>query len=144
MVTLRRESGAVGAVRLAKAWIVVLGLALASPVVAGDRALDFPPLPFPPEIEGLHGLSPVFPRGRDSYLSRLHAAAEEIGLPPALADAVALVESGYDANARGADGEVGLMQVLPTTAAMLGHKGSLADLFEPEVIIRLWVVFLVL
>jgi hypothetical protein len=105
-------------------------------------AADFAALPLPPEIDRLYDLSPDLPRGRDTYLARLHSAAEEVGLPPALADAVALVESRYDPYARGGDGEVGLMQILPTTAAMLGHRGSLAELFDPEVNIRYGVRYL--
>ncbi len=41
------------------------------------------------------------------------------------------VESGYNAKARGGVGEIGLMQVRPSTAAMMGFTGSLARLAEP-------------
>jgi len=39
-------------------------------------------------------------------------------------------------------GEVGLMQILPATAAMLGHTGSLLDLMRPETNIRYGVLYL--
>jgi len=42
------------------------------------------------------------------------------GLPIALVDAVITMESGYNPSARGAAGEVGLMQVKPATARMVG------------------------
>lgn len=64
------------------------------------------------------------------------------GLPPALADAVAFVESGYDAGAVGAVGELGLMQVRPATAAMLGHRGPAAELLDPATNVRFGVAYL--
>jgi len=80
--------------------------------------------------------------GRALYLSTIVREAESRGLPPAVADAVTSVESGYDPNRVGGVGEVGLMQVRPQTAAMLGYKGSVADLFEPDVNIRYGVAYL--
>ncbi len=41
------------------------------------------------------------------------------------------IESGYRRDARGLDGEVGLLQVLPSTAVMLGFRGDLEALAEP-------------
>jgi hypothetical protein len=59
-----------------------------------------------------------------------------------LADAVATVESAYDAGARGASGEIGLMQVLPSTADMLGFRGDLVQLADPATNIRFGVQYL--
>jgi hypothetical protein len=42
----------------------------------------------------------------------------------------------------GGVGEIGLMQVRPTTAAMLGFRGSHAELAEPEANIRYGVAYL--
>ena len=80
--------------------------------------------------------------GRRAYLDLITREAEARGLPPAVADAVATVESGYDPAAVGGIGEVGLMQVRPTTAAMLGHKGKVADLAIPETNIHFGVAYL--
>jgi Transglycosylase SLT domain len=80
--------------------------------------------------------------GRSRYAPLLSAEAMQHGIPPALADAVATVESAYDAGARGTSGEVGLMQVLPSTADMLGFRGSLAELADPATNIRLGVKYL--
>jgi transglycosylase-like protein with SLT domain len=123
---------------------LILGLGLFAATAAAEelRPGDFPALPLPPAVEGLGGLASDTPAARQSYLSALNRAAEENGLPPALADAVAFVESGYAADAAGADGEVGLMQILPTTAALLGHSGDRADLFEPRTNIRYGVLYL--
>lgn len=52
------------------------------------------------------------------------------------------IESGYDPSARGGAGEIGLMQVMPGTAAMLGLVGTDAELAVPETNIRLGVEYL--
>lgn len=72
----------------------------------------------------------------------IRAEAEGTGMPPELAEAVATVESGLDPRAVGGVGEIGLMQVLPSTARMLGFSGALPKLFEPEVNIRYGVRYL--
>src|ERR1700681_4723179 len=75
--------------------------------------------------------------GRSRYAPLLTAEAIRRGIPPALADAVATVESAYDTGARGSSGEIGLMQVLPSTADMLGFRGDLAQLADPTTNIQL-------
>lgn len=72
----------------------------------------------------------------------LRAEAEGSGMPPELAEAVATVESGLNPRAVGGVGEIGLMQVLPSTARMLGFSEPLPKLFEPEVNIRYGVRYL--
>ncbi|MBO0733427.1 MAG: transglycosylase SLT domain-containing protein [Methylocapsa sp.] len=79
---------------------------------------------------------------RRSYRALIRTEAEKNGLPPDIADAVAAIESGYDPAALGAAGEIGLMQVLPSTAAMLGFRGDLAELSRPDVNIRFGVAYL--
>lgn len=68
--------------------------------------------------------------------------AEIRRLPPEIADAVMKIESNYNPDARGGAGEIGLMQVMPPTARMLGHKGTDQDLADPETNIRLGVRYL--
>jgi len=80
--------------------------------------------------------------GRSRFAPLLTAEAVRRGIPPALADAVATVESAYNAAARGASGEIGLMQVLPSTADMLGFRGNLAQLADPATNIHLGVGYL--
>jgi soluble lytic murein transglycosylase-like protein len=79
---------------------------------------------------------------RNAYLAVITRAAEQAGIPPALADTVAQVESAYDPQAIGAVGEVGLMQVRPQTAAMLGYRGDRDGLFDPETNVRYGVMYL--
>jgi Transglycosylase SLT domain len=64
------------------------------------------------------------------------------GLPADIADAVVFVESGYDSNVVGRVGEIGLMQVRPETAAMLGFRGSNAELAMPAINIHYGVLYL--
>jgi Transglycosylase SLT domain len=63
-------------------------------------------------------------------------------LPADIAEAVVFVESSYDASTIGRVGEIGLMQVRPGTAAMLGFKGSAAELAKPELNIHYGVTYL--
>ena len=57
--------------------------------------------------------------------------AAKAGLPYAIVDAVMKIESGYDPSVVGGVGEIGLMQVRPETAAMLGFKGLPGQLADP-------------
>jgi soluble lytic murein transglycosylase-like protein len=82
------------------------------------------------------------PDGRARYRALIEKEAAQTGLPPEVAEAVMAVESGYNPDAIGGVGEIGLMQILPSTAAMLGFRGSLAELAVPETNIRYGVTYL--
>jgi soluble lytic murein transglycosylase-like protein len=69
----------------------------------------------------------------DAIISR-HAAQH--GIPASLARAVVRIESNYRPNARGRAGEIGLMQIKPSTARMMGYSGSAKGLYDPETNIR--------
>jgi soluble lytic murein transglycosylase-like protein len=62
--------------------------------------------------------------------------AKQYGVPVGLAHAVVSVESKFNPKARGSAGEVGLMQIKPATARMLGYRGSVSGLFDPDTNIR--------
>jgi hypothetical protein len=79
---------------------------------------------------------------RRPFWNLLTREAEKHGLPPEIADAVTAIESRYDPSAIGAVGEIGLMQVRPSTAAMLGFAGDATELARPEVNIRYGVAYL--
>jgi soluble lytic murein transglycosylase-like protein len=68
--------------------------------------------------------------------------AREQAVPAELVDAVALVESAYDPSRIGDAGEIGIMQVMPSTAAMLGFQGSEAQLADADTNIRYGVRYL--
>lgn len=63
------------------------------------------------------------PRLADKPFARLiHSAARDAALDPALVHAVIHVESGYNPGARSPKGALGLMQVMPETAARYGIR----------------------
>lgn len=72
----------------------------------------------------------------------VRAEAVKRGLPGEIADAVATVESNYRTGAIGNVGEIGLMQVLPSTARMLGFAGTNSELSNPATNIRYGVDYL--
>lgn len=73
-------------------------------------------------------------RGAIDKIIDRHAKAN--GVPLKLARAVVRIESNYRTNARGSAGEVGLMQIKPATARLMGYRGSLRGLFDPETNIK--------
>lgn len=91
-----------------------------------------------------HEIPAHAPRARwIANLRRIAAQqAEGKDIPLPIVMAVIEIESGFDPAARGADGEIGLMQVLPGTARMLGHIGAIDRLQAPETNIRLGVAYL--
>jgi soluble lytic murein transglycosylase-like protein len=82
------------------------------------------------------------PASRETFRTIARREALARGLPPEMADAVMRTESAYRADARGAAGEIGLMQVMPPTARMLGFTGTAAELADPETNIALGVRYL--
>jgi soluble lytic murein transglycosylase-like protein len=56
------------------------------------------------------------------YAALIHKAAHDAALNPALVHAVIEVESGYNATARSSKGAIGLMQLMPATAARYGVR----------------------
>jgi soluble lytic murein transglycosylase-like protein len=82
------------------------------------------------------------PGSREEYLEFAACEAKRSGLPAQVAYAVIEIESNFHPHARGGDGEVGLMQVMPSTAHMLGFRGTLDELAEPRTNIRYGVRYL--
>jgi soluble lytic murein transglycosylase-like protein len=82
------------------------------------------------------------PDSRAAYRMLIEREVRGTTLPADVADAVMGVESGYNPSRIGGDGEIGLMQLMPPTARMLGFSGTLAELAVPEVNIRLGVTYL--
>ncbi|MFC5387507.1 lytic transglycosylase domain-containing protein [Aquamicrobium segne] len=70
------------------------------------------------------------------YSTLINQYAANYGVPVSLAHAVIKVESNYRADALGRAGEVGLMQIKPATARMMGYSGSTKGLFHPETNIK--------
>lgn len=104
---------------------------------AGNKtaALAPPNLAAPPKLSGASN-------SRALYRSLIEREVRNTNLPADVAEAVMGVESGYDPSRIGADGEIGLMQVMPPTARMLGFSGSMAEFAAPEVNIRYGIMYL--
>jgi soluble lytic murein transglycosylase-like protein len=124
--------------------LAALIIAAASIVPAVAGSVD------PPPLFGGKTQLPLLPSpsgdpsdgSRESSRTLVRAEAARAGIPPDLADAVAEVESGYHFRAVGAAGEIGLMQVMPATAQMLGFTGTVSELAVPEVNVRFGVAYL--
>lgn len=82
------------------------------------------------------------PASRAAIRKIIERETAKTNLPADIAEAVVFVESGYNPTVIGAVGEIGLMQVRPETAAMLGFRGSNAELAEPDINIHYGVLYL--
>jgi len=85
---------------------------------------------------------PDSPATRAAIRRIIEREAANTRLPSDIAEAVVFVESRYDQTVIGSVGEIGLMQVRPETAAMLGFRGSSTELAAPAVNIHYGVLYL--
>ena len=69
-------------------------------------------------------------RQRGSVVAMIEAMAPQYGVPTWFALRIAKVESGYNANARGSHGELGVFQMKCATARGIGYKGNCAGLLN--------------
>src|ERR1700754_1833006 len=69
---------------------------------------------------------PDYPTSK--YFVLIAKYAKEYDVPVELAHAVVRVESNFNPNARGRAGEIGLMQIKPATARMMGYSGTKEEL----------------
>lgn len=76
------------------------------------------------------------------YADLIATHAKANGVPLDLARAVVRVESNFRVNARGSAGEVGLMQIKPSTARAMGYSGSTKALYNPETNLRFGMKYL--
>ncbi|HVT55666.1 MAG TPA: transglycosylase SLT domain-containing protein [Xanthobacteraceae bacterium] len=68
--------------------------------------------------------------------------AAKAGIPSDLVRAVIRVESDWDKELTGFAGEIGLMQIKPETARLMGFKGKDDALYDPATNIRWGVAYL--
>jgi soluble lytic murein transglycosylase-like protein len=153
--TFARRSGAnaLAACGLAISFVIGGGIsrATADPVSIGvvsanerTAPADVPPqdVAAPPPGQHLPMSAAGVSAGPTGYRALAEAEAGRAGLPSEIADAVMAVESGYNPAAIGGAGEIGLMQILPSTAHMLGFNGTTSDLAVPETNIHYGVTYL--
>ena len=61
---------------------------------------------------------------QNPYSALIAKYAKENGVPVVLATAVVQIESNFNPKRRGSAGEIGLMQIKPTTAKLMGYSGK--------------------
>jgi soluble lytic murein transglycosylase-like protein len=72
----------------------------------------------------------------ERYADIISKYAKQNGVEVDLATAVVQIESNFNPRMRGSHGEIGLMQIKPATARMMGYSGSAKGLFDPDTNIR--------
>jgi len=101
--------------------------------IAGDRNPDRAPR--------MQGIEPDgYTRLQLAEIVNRHAA--EAGVPADFVRAVIRVESDWDTNLTGRAGEIGLMQIKPSTAREMGYSGSDEALYDPDTNIRWGIAYL--
>jgi soluble lytic murein transglycosylase-like protein len=81
-------------------------------------------------------VSPSAVAGDGQYSAIIARYAASYGVPVSLANAVIRIESNYRPNMVGGAGEIGLMQIKPATARMMGYSGPIKGLFDPDTNIK--------
>jgi Transglycosylase SLT domain len=129
-IDLMRSHQREGWLSSATLMIVAIALSLASTSLrAGAETVG--PVEDPPDVTSRTAIRVI-----------IEKETATTGLPADIAEAVLFVESGYDPTVIGHVGEIGLMQVRPETAAMLGFRGSNDELAKPDVNIHYGVLYL--
>lgn len=121
--------------------MAALAALLATTTLPAAAGPDLPPSPGAPSRAAVADSTPSL-SGPEAYRALVRAEAARTGIPPDLADAVTETESSYNPATIGGAGEIGLMQVMPATARMLGFAGTLEELAQPATNIRLGVTYL--
>ncbi len=76
------------------------------------------------------------------YEGLIRQYADQYDVPVELAMAVVRIESSFRSTAKGSAGEIGLMQIKPATAKLMGYKGRASGLYDPETNIRFGMKYL--
>ena len=110
------------------------GITASDAVAVGDKAARLRPA----SVAGSK-----FPRlpqrwryARNEFSALIERYAAENGVPAELAHAIIEIESQFRPQVRGRAGEVGLMQIKPATARLMGFRGASGALFDPETNIK--------
>jgi soluble lytic murein transglycosylase-like protein len=79
---------------------------------------------------------------RTHYQGLIQKYASEYDVPAELALAVVQIESSFRPTVKGSAGEIGLMQIKPATAKLMGYDGAATGLYDPETNIRFGMKYL--
>jgi soluble lytic murein transglycosylase-like protein len=129
-------------------WGIRLGFSLAAVLVFAAPAAagydDDPAFAF-----GLKSVQPASANagrassgGNGHIKSLVDRHARSHGVPVNLARAVVRLESNFNPRARGRAGEIGLMQIKPSTARGIGYSGSATALYNPDTNLRWGMAYL--
>jgi soluble lytic murein transglycosylase-like protein len=87
------------------------------------------------------GVEPNFVK-RNELTEIVNRRAAEAGVPAEFVRAVIRVESDWDQELTGHAGEIGLMQIKPSTAREMGYRGTDSALYDPDTNVRWGVAYL--
>lgn len=76
------------------------------------------------------------------YSALIAKYAKQNGVAVELATAVIKIESNFNPKTRGSAGEIGLMQIKPATARLMGYAGRAKGLYDPETNIKFGMKYL--
>lgn len=114
---------------LARFAIFISALLAGTATILAEPVADGPVAKLPEASPAAAARPPVLDKLAFQLIAQREARLA--GLPYSLVDTVMKIESDYRADRVGSVGEIGLMQVRPTTAAMMGFRGTRADLADP-------------
>ncbi|MFJ6327167.1 MULTISPECIES: transglycosylase SLT domain-containing protein [unclassified Rhizobium] len=108
------------------------------PLKTVSRTTGFPVPSIPAELRNGGNSS----AGQDRYSALIAKYAKQNGVSVELAKAVVKIESNYNPRTRGSAGEIGLMQIKPATARLMGYTGRAKGLYDPETNIKFGMKYL--
>ncbi len=108
------------------------------PLKTVSRTTGFPVPNVPTELRQVEN---SFVR-QNGYSALIAKYAKQNGVAVELATAVIQIESNFNAKTRGSAGEIGLMQIKPATARLMGYSGRTKGLYDPETNIKFGMKYL--
>ncbi|NLR96548.1 lytic transglycosylase domain-containing protein [Rhizobium sp. P38BS-XIX] len=108
------------------------------PLKTVSRTTGFPVPNAPAELRDADNSSTL----QNRYSPLITKYAKENGVAVELATAVIRIESNFNAKTRGSAGEIGLMQIKPATARLMGYTGRAKGLYDPETNIKFGMKYL--
>ncbi|MBB4569161.1 lytic transglycosylase domain-containing protein [Rhizobium leucaenae] len=102
------------------------------------RTSGYPMPGVPAELRDVQNSSTT----QNPYSALIAKYAKQNGVPVELATAVVQIESNFNPKRRGSAGEIGLMQIKPATARLMGYSGSAKGLYDPETNIKFGMKYL--